>query len=139
MFLFPISAFITWKWLLWKILIKHRLFPGWTETECYSYSIAWHFALCAGSYDERVPVCMCVHMCVCMCVACGRERAVAAAVSVSFSSIPSSNFSGVGCMADPFVWSRFSSVSSPWSWAGGGCACRASQCGQEEGEGHACV
>lgn len=32
LFLFPISAFITWKWLLWKILIKHRLFPGWTET-----------------------------------------------------------------------------------------------------------
>lgn len=104
LFLFPISAFITGKWLLWKILIKHRLFPGWTETECYSYSIAWHFALRAGSYTERVCGCARVHL----CVARGGEQAVAAAVSVSPSSVPSRDFSGVGCMAGPFVQSMFS-------------------------------
>lgn len=75
LFLFSITAFITWKWLLWKILIKHWLFPGWTETEHFSYSIAQDFVLCAAALGS---VCMgvCVHMfcggavhsgCCCLC------------------------------------------------------------------------
>lgn len=57
LFLFPITAFITWKWLLWKILIKPWLFPGWTETEHFSYSVAQDLALCAAALGS---VCMAV-------------------------------------------------------------------------------
>lgn len=75
LFLFPVTAFITWKWLLWKILIKHWLFPGWTETEHFNYSIAQDFVLCAAALES---VCMgvCAHVfcggavhsgCCCLC------------------------------------------------------------------------
>lgn len=59
LFLFPITAFITWKWLLWKILIKHWLFPSWTETEHFNYSVAQDFMLCAAAQES---VCMGVHV-----------------------------------------------------------------------------
>lgn len=116
MFLFPISAFITWKWLLWKILIKHRLFPGWTETGCYSYSIAWHFALCAGSSEERVYTCVCVCTCVHVCVVCWGEQAVAAVVSVSPSSVPSSDFVELEVRTIPLCRAGFLlyPVQAPW-------------------------
>lgn len=139
MFLFPVSAFITWKWLLWKILIKHRLFPGWTETECYSYSIAWHFALLQTAVKS---VCVCVCVCVSACMyACGLGRgAGSGCCSLCFTLQRSQQrFSGVGGMADPFVWSRFFPASSPSSWTSSGCACKAPECGWEEGGRHMCV
>lgn len=92
LFLFPITAFITWKWLLWKILIKHWLFPGWTETEHFNYSIAQDFVLCAAALE-----CVCMGVCARMCFVVG-QCTVAAAVSVSPSSTSSGGFSGAGCV-----------------------------------------
>lgn len=73
LFLFPITAFITWKWLLWKVLIKHWLFPGWTETEHFSYSIAQEPVLCAAALGS-VCMAVCEHRCFeegqCCCCPC---------------------------------------------------------------------
>lgn len=98
LFLFPISAFITWKWLLWKILIKHRLFPGWTETALQLLNCLTSCFVC--SYRR-------------VCVGGGGHMAGAGSGFWFFSpsSAPSST-SGVGVWLIPCC-SGFSPAQSP--------------------------